>query len=108
MVAPAAAAAAALSAVAEAALAAEFGKMHSGKRLRSVVAKALVAYLAGRGESLTEIGLDVDSDDVEGWKRTCVGKAQCEERESRRTATTSSSSVGRALGARVMRQEPDW
>ena len=70
---PAADAVAPLSALAEASLAAEFGKTHSGKRLRSVVAKALVAYLAGRGESLTEIGLDVDNNDVEGWKRTWEG-----------------------------------
>ena len=48
---PAADAAAPLSALAEASLSAEFGKTHGGKRLRTVVARALVAYLAGRGET---------------------------------------------------------
>ena len=63
-------AATALNNAQKAALAAEFGKVYKGTRVKQNVADALVARLASKGDSLMDISdvLTLEADDEATWR----------------------------------------
>ena len=74
--------------VAKAAVRAEFARPHGKYSLLDGVQSALVTYFAGRGESATELGLDVDRDDEKSWEavwRSTLEEAKVESKRDQAT-----------------------
>eukprot|EP00966_Prymnesium_polylepis_P002322 53506-Prymnesium_polylepis.1 len=58
-----------LEAAAVAAIKAELSKRHGRHHLPSAVVDKLVQFFTSRGESLADLALDVDDDDVDAWEK---------------------------------------
>eukprot|EP00966_Prymnesium_polylepis_P209443 4851676-Prymnesium_polylepis.1 len=58
-----------LEAAAVVAIKAELSKRHGRHHLPAVVVEKLVRFFTSRGESLADLSLDVDDDDVEAWEK---------------------------------------
>ena len=85
--------------VAKAAVRAELARPHGKYSLRDGVHGALVVFFAGRGESVTELGLDVDRDDEKSWEAVWRSTLEEAKVESKRDQATFFASW-RALDAR--------
>ena len=83
--------------VAKAAVRAEFARPHGKYTLMDGVQGALVAFFAGQGESVTELGLDVDRDDEKSWEAVWRSILEEAKVESPKRDQARHSSPGRAL-----------